>query len=50
MTIAGQINQMWDDSAEVADKDCRFADGPAEAPVYAGSGWTAVRGGSVAVR
>ena len=47
MTIAGQINQMWDDSAEVPDKDCRFADGPAEAPVYAGSGWTAVRGGSL---
>ena len=46
MTIAGQMNQMWDDSAEVADKDCRFADGPAEAPVYAGSGWTAVRGGT----
>ena len=47
MTIAGQLNQMWDDSAEVADKDCRFADGPAEAPVYAGSGWTAVRGEGV---
>jgi hypothetical protein len=31
MTVAGPINEMWDDSAEVADKDCRFADGPAEA-------------------
>jgi hypothetical protein len=45
MTVTGVINTMWDDSAEMKDADCRFADGPAMAPVYAGSGFTAVRGG-----
>jgi serine/threonine-protein kinase len=47
MTVTGAINEMWDNSAEVADSECRFADGPAEAAVYDGSGWTAVRGGAV---
>jgi serine/threonine kinase PknH len=47
MTVVAALNQMWDDGAEMADNDCRFADGPAEASVYAGSGWTAVRGGVV---
>jgi serine/threonine-protein kinase len=47
MIVAAALNQMWDDGAEMADNDCRFADGPAEASVYAGSGWTAVRGGIV---
>jgi PknH-like extracellular domain len=44
MTVSGVANTMWDDSAEMKDADCRFADGPAMAPVYAGSGFTAVRG------
>jgi serine/threonine-protein kinase len=47
MTVAGGINVMDDDSAAMPDKDCRFADGPAEEPAYVGSGWTAVRGGAV---
>jgi serine/threonine-protein kinase len=47
MTVAGPLNEMWDNSAEIADQDCRFADAPAESPVYAGSGFTAVRGGAL---
>ena len=47
MAVAAAVNEMRNDGAEMADNDCRFADGPAEASVYAGSGWTAVRGGVV---
>jgi serine/threonine kinase PknH len=41
--VKGTYTQMLDASAEVPDKDCRFTDQSAEASVYAGSGWTAVR-------
>jgi len=34
---------MSDDSANIPDQDCLFIDAPAEAPVYNGSGWRAVR-------
>lgn len=47
MTVTGGLNTMWDDSTEMKDAECRFADGPAMAPVYAGSGFTAVRGGEL---
>jgi hypothetical protein len=36
------VTTMVDDSASIPDKDCRFVD-PAEASVYAGSGWAALR-------
>jgi serine/threonine protein kinase len=39
---------MWDDSGYVLDKACLpLLEGPAEAAVYAGSGWSAVRGQGV---
>jgi serine/threonine-protein kinase len=34
---------MFDDSANIPDKDCRFADLPVTTSVYDGSGWTAMR-------
>jgi hypothetical protein len=42
ITVNGTDTDMVDESANIPDKDCRFID-PAEASVYAGSGWTAVR-------
>ncbi|OBF24018.1 hypothetical protein A5725_08270 [Mycobacterium kubicae] len=35
---------MWDWSKNVSDKDCLAVDGPAQDKVYAGTGWTAMRG------
>ncbi len=43
MTVTGDLREMTDHSAEVADKDCLGAVYGAETPVYAKSGWTAVR-------
>lgn len=37
-------DEMWDWSDSVADKNCLAIDGPAQAEVYADTGWTAVRG------
>jgi serine/threonine kinase PknH len=42
MTVNGTSTDMSDDSANVPDKDCRFVYS-AEASVYDGSSWTAVR-------
>jgi serine/threonine kinase PknH len=44
MTASQTNNRMEDHSAAVSDKDCLFVAAAAEAPVYAGSGWTAVCG------
>jgi hypothetical protein len=44
MTVHKSAETMWDDSSGVADRNCLAVDGPAEDKVYAGSGWTAVRG------
>jgi hypothetical protein len=35
---------MWDWSASVTDKNCLAIDGPAQAKVYADTGWTGMRG------
>jgi PknH-like extracellular domain len=35
---------MWDWSSGIADKNCLAVDGPAQEKVYAGTGWTALRG------
>ncbi|ORA14049.1 sensor domain-containing protein [Mycobacterium asiaticum] len=35
---------MWDWSKNVSDKDCLAVDGAAQDKVYAGTGWTAMRG------
>lgn len=47
MTVVEPMNEMWDNTSEVLASECRYVDGPAEAPVYAGTGWTAVRGGAL---
>lgn len=43
ITLAGTSTEMSDESANIPDRDCRFIDVPAEASVYNGSGWRAVR-------
>jgi hypothetical protein len=43
MTVTVTPTVMYDDSAEVADKACLPLASGAEAPVYAGSGWSAFR-------
>ena len=43
ITVNGTSTEMSDDSASIPDQDCLFIDAPAEAPVYNGSGWRAVR-------
>jgi PknH-like extracellular domain len=35
---------MWDWSSGISDKNCLAVDGPAQEKVYAGTGWTAMRG------
>jgi hypothetical protein len=35
---------MWDWSSGITDKNCLAVDGPAQEKVYAGTGWTAIRG------
>jgi serine/threonine-protein kinase len=44
MTVAGTATGMVDYSASVADKACLPMVSPVQSPVYAGSGWSAVRG------
>lgn len=44
MTAAAPYTVMGDDSPTLSDKACLPLYGAAEAPVYAGSGWTAMRG------
>ncbi|CAN3129866.1 sensor domain-containing protein [Mycobacterium sp. smrl_JER01] len=43
MTVTGELDEMTDHSAEVSDPECLGAVYGAEEPVYAGTGWTAVR-------
>ncbi|OMC53477.1 hypothetical protein A5745_21705 [Mycobacterium sp. IS-2888] len=43
MTVAATSAAMNDASAQVADKACLPAQGPAQATVYEGSGWSTVR-------
>lgn len=43
MEVASELDEMTDHSAEVSDPDCLGAVYGAEEPVYAGSGWTAMR-------
>jgi serine/threonine kinase PknH len=47
ITVNATYTEMADDSAAVPDQDCLFIDAPAEAPVYNGSGWRAVRSRSL---
>jgi hypothetical protein len=44
MTSPQTYTDMTDDGPNVADKDCRAIHYPTETSVYAGSGWTAMRG------
>jgi hypothetical protein len=43
MTVTSELEEMTDHSAEVSDPACLGAIYGAEEPVYAGSGWTAMR-------
>jgi hypothetical protein len=43
MKVTGELEEMTDHSGEVSDPDCLGAIYGAEEPVYAGSGWTALR-------
>jgi serine/threonine kinase PknH len=43
ITVNGTYTDMFDDSANIPDKDCRFANLPVTTSVYDGSGWTAMR-------
>lgn len=43
MRVTSELQDMTDHSAEVSDPDCLGAIYGAEEPVYAGSGWTAMR-------
>lgn len=43
MKLAGELDEMTDHSATVSDPDCLGAVYGAEEPVYAGTGWMAVR-------
>lgn len=43
MTVTSELEEMTDHSAAVSDPDCLGAIYGAEEPVYAGSGWTAMR-------
>jgi hypothetical protein len=43
MTVTSELQEMTDHSGEVSDPDCLGAIYGAEEPVYAGSGWTAIR-------
>lgn len=44
MKVWFSADAMWDWSTSISDKDCLPLDGPAQDKVYAGSGWTAIRG------
>jgi hypothetical protein len=43
MTVDKSYTTMTDATADISDKDCLAVAFPAQFPVYAGSGWTAVR-------
>jgi hypothetical protein len=43
MTVTSDLDEMTDHSGDVSDPDCLGAIYGAEEPVYAGSGWTAIR-------
>ncbi|MGV0794596.1 sensor domain-containing protein [Mycolicibacterium sp. XJ1819] len=43
MKVTSEFEEMTDHSADVSDPDCLGAIYAAEEPVYAGSGWTAMR-------
>ena len=43
MKVTSKLDEMTDHSGEVSDPDCLGAIYGAEEPVYAGSGWTALR-------
>lgn len=43
MTVTSELEEMTDHSADVSDPDCLGAIYGAEEPVYAGTGWTAMR-------
>jgi hypothetical protein len=43
MKVTSELGEMTDHSSEVSDPDCLGAVYGAEEPVYAGSGWTAMR-------
>jgi hypothetical protein len=43
MDVTSKLQEMTDHSAQVSDPDCLGAIYGAEQPVYAGSGWTAMR-------
>ncbi|MBO0678216.1 sensor domain-containing protein [Mycolicibacterium sp. S2-37] len=43
MTVTSELDEMTDHSADLSDPKCVGAIYGAEEPVYAGSGWTAVR-------
>ncbi|OBJ30671.1 sensor domain-containing protein [Mycobacterium colombiense] len=44
MRLRYGVQEMWDWSSTFSDKSCLAMDGPAQAAVYADSGWTAMRG------
>lgn len=44
MQVWFNATAMWDWSGGVSDKNCLAVDGPAQDKVYAGTGWTAMRG------
>ena len=44
MKVWFSATAMWDWSSTISDKDCLPLDGPAQDRVYAGTGWTAMRG------
>lgn len=44
MRLRSSTQTMWDASAAFSDKSCLAVAGPAQAAVYADTGWTAIRG------
>lgn len=44
MKVWFSADAMWDWSSSISDKDCLPLDGPGQDKVYAGTGWTAIRG------
>lgn len=44
MKVGTNMKVMWDWSKNVDDTNCLAVDGPAQDKVYAGTGWTSVRG------
>jgi hypothetical protein len=44
MKVWFSATAMWDWSSSISDHDCLPLDGPAQDKVYAGTGWTSIRG------